>query len=274
MRQILLAVDGSEGADVAAHHAIDFARFSGASIEGLHVIGPGALPAEDESVEMTDVSAHMEDEEKLELTTRTGEQLLDEVRVWAQEAQVPFLARVERGETAGRILFHSDMCDITVMGAQGENAHPSRLLGSTTSRVALDAIRPVLVTRGSYRPFRRVLIAYNRTDGAADALTFAARWAHAAQWELTLVTGADYEPDGEQLIAQAKRFLANWGVHANSRVSIPGDGTQAVFHATQDLQPDLILIGSRGRGSVARLLLGSTSKEVLEQSPCSVMIFR
>jgi nucleotide-binding universal stress UspA family protein len=37
---------------------------------------------------------------------------------------------------------------------------------------------------------------------------------------------------------------------------------------------DLAVVGSRGRGNVARLLLGSTSSEVLAAAPCSVLIVR
>jgi nucleotide-binding universal stress UspA family protein len=37
---------------------------------------------------------------------------------------------------------------------------------------------------------------------------------------------------------------------------------------------DLAVLGSRGRGSFQRLLLGSTSEQVLREAPCSVLIVR
>lgn len=37
---------------------------------------------------------------------------------------------------------------------------------------------------------------------------------------------------------------------------------------------DLVVVGSRGRGNVAQLLLGSTTAEVLADAPCSVLIVR
>jgi nucleotide-binding universal stress UspA family protein len=37
---------------------------------------------------------------------------------------------------------------------------------------------------------------------------------------------------------------------------------------------DLAVLGSRGRGSLQRLLLGSTSEQVLREAPCSVLIVR
>jgi nucleotide-binding universal stress UspA family protein len=39
-------------------------------------------------------------------------------------------------------------------------------------------------------------------------------------------------------------------------------------------QFDLAVVGSRGRGNVARLLLGSTSSRLLSEAPCSVLIVR
>jgi nucleotide-binding universal stress UspA family protein len=37
---------------------------------------------------------------------------------------------------------------------------------------------------------------------------------------------------------------------------------------------DLIVLGSQGTGSIKRLLLGSTSEQVLRNAPCSVLIVR
>ena len=37
---------------------------------------------------------------------------------------------------------------------------------------------------------------------------------------------------------------------------------------------DLVVVGSRGSGAVERLLIGSTSSQVLTQSPCSVLVVR
>jgi nucleotide-binding universal stress UspA family protein len=37
---------------------------------------------------------------------------------------------------------------------------------------------------------------------------------------------------------------------------------------------DLAVLGTRSRGAMQRLLLGSTSEEVLREAPCSVLIVR
>lgn len=258
MKRILVAVDGSEHSAVAARCAIDWAKRTGAAVEGLHVVVPSALPETEDA--------------PVELARRTGESLLGEVGEWAKASGIDFYVLLESGDVVDRIAYHSDMADLTVVGALGRSGDPARLLGSIALEVVREAIRPVLVVRGSPLPTRRVLIAYDRSDGAADALSWAGRWG--ADWEVLIVNGADYEPDGTVLVKQARRFLQNYGVEAQTRVLVPGDGAHAVFRASRDFEPDLILIGSRGRGAVARVLLGSTSEAVLEQAPCSVMVFR
>jgi len=260
MKRVLVAVDGSEYSADAARYAIDLARLTGAAIEGLHVVVPSALPEAEE--------------DPAQLAQRTGEHLLGQVGEWAKAAGVDFYILIESGNVVDRIVYHSDMADMTVLGALGCTGEDSRLLGGTALDVVREAIRPVLVTRGPHRPIQRVLIAYDRTDGAADAVAWAGRWGHAADWQILLVNGADYEPDGEVLVRQAQRFLRNYGVEAQTRVLLPGDGAHAVFESSRDFEPDIILIGSRGRGTLARVLLGSTSEAVLEQAPCAVMVFR
>jgi nucleotide-binding universal stress UspA family protein len=274
MKRILVAVDGSEHSVVAARFALDWAKHCGATLEGLHVIGPGALPPTDKAEEGANAGAYRKEEEKADLIQRTGEVLLGEMGRWATDAGVVWVSSIERGEIVPRILAHSDSTDITVLGALGHSRDPLQLVGSTAAKVAAEAIRPVLVTRGEHKPIRRVLIGYNRTDGAANAVSFAAQWAAMEGWEIRLVTGADYVPEGEEIVARAKKFLGHYGLSCETRVTIPADGTHAIFTALRDYEPDLILIGSRGRGTIARMILGSTSYLVLEQAPCSVMIFR
>ncbi|MDQ2965291.1 MAG: universal stress protein [Chloroflexota bacterium] len=51
----------------------------------------------------------------------------------------------------------------------------------------------------------------------------------------------------------------------------PGESIVAVAHAEQ---ADLLLVGSHGRGSLGRLLLGSVSEYVVRNAPCPVLVAR
>ena len=53
-----------------------------------------------------------------------------------------------------------------------------------------------------------------------------------------------------------------------------GDPAEAICRVATELRVDLIVVGSRGPGRLDRLLLGSVSRAVVEQAPCSVLVVR
>ena len=53
-----------------------------------------------------------------------------------------------------------------------------------------------------------------------------------------------------------------------------GRPAEAILAQIRERAIDLAVLGSRGRGSFKRLLLGSTSEQVLREAPCSVLIVR
>ena len=60
------------------------------------------------------------------------------------------------------------------------------------------------------------------------------------------------------------------------KILLPIDGSDAALAAARLAISfcDLIAVGSRGRGGVSALLLGSVAQKVLAQSPVPVMILK
>ncbi len=56
------------------------------------------------------------------------------------------------------------------------------------------------------------------------------------------------------------------------RIDLEGYPADALVEYAQDVGADLIVVGSRGRGDLASLVLGSTSHRVVNQAPCDVLI--
>jgi nucleotide-binding universal stress UspA family protein len=53
-----------------------------------------------------------------------------------------------------------------------------------------------------------------------------------------------------------------------------GDPANEILQAAAELKSDLIVTGSRGLGTLDRLVLGSVARNVLIHAPCSVLIVR
>ncbi len=53
-----------------------------------------------------------------------------------------------------------------------------------------------------------------------------------------------------------------------------GDPGDMIVEAAEAEHADMILVGSHGRGTVGRLLLGSVSEHVVRNAPCPVLVVR
>ena len=55
---------------------------------------------------------------------------------------------------------------------------------------------------------------------------------------------------------------------------IEGDAAEAIIEVAKTCSSDIIVMGSRGLGRLAGLVLGSTSQKVVSLAPCPVLIVR
>ena len=61
------------------------------------------------------------------------------------------------------------------------------------------------------------------------------------------------------------------GVDAQS-VLLKGDPAENLIKKAEELQIDIIILGSHGHGCLRKALAGSVSKSVIQHAPCNVMI--
>ena len=70
---------------------------------------------------------------------------------------------------------------------------------------------------------------------------------------------------------RVKARFPDWKVSSRGLVGTPAP---AVMQKAEDWHADLIVVGSHGRSAIGRLLLGSVSKQVATEAPCSVLVAR
>ncbi len=76
-----------------------------------------------------------------------------------------------------------------------------------------------------------------------------------------------------EIVAAAVRRLQAAGFEATNELR-DGDARRAILEAVAEWQPDVVVMGSHGRGGLRRLLLGSVSESVVRHAPCSVEVVR
>jgi len=87
------------------------------------------------------------------------------------------------------------------------------------------------------------------------------------EWNENLRTGAAQKLD--VLVAEARKL----GLEAHRGVAA-GHADEAIVKTAEDLDADLIVMGTHGRTGAARIFLGSVAARVMATAPCAVLTVR
>ncbi len=294
--EILVGVDGSAASLHALDWAVAEARTRGL---GLRVVVAYSLPSFT-AASLDGGYAALDDE-----TIRAGAQaVLDEALGRLRDPGVAVQGRVVTGDAAGALVEESRDVELAVVGTRGRGGFADRLLGTVSSALPAHGWCPTVVVplRGEdghplaegasapVRPVRRIVVGVDGSPPAERALRVAIHEAHVWGAELFAVSGVPLASmagalawlpsavDHEQVLQDmaegldvvVDRALAEHpGVEVQRRVL---DGTGAELLTEFSAATDLVVVGSRGRGGFAGLLLGSTSQAVLHHARCPVMV--
>ncbi|MFI2753248.1 universal stress protein [Cellulomonas sp. P22] len=297
-RAVLVGVDGSG----ASLHALDWAAAE-ARTRGwpLRIVCSYSLPSFT-AASLDGGYAALDDTAILE----GARAVLTEAKGRALAAgSIDVTATVATGDAAGVLVEMSrDVC-LAVVGTRGRGGFADRLLGTVSSALPAHAHCPTVVVplRGpggaavpddgvlpTVQPLRRIVVGIDGSPQADLALRRAIIEAQAWDAELIAVAGVPvgtgmgvlaWMPasiDHEQLLADATeglnvvvdRALADFPGFTVRRHVLDGSGAELLTEFST--ATDLIVVGSRGRGGFAGLLLGSTSQAVLHHAKCPVMV--
>ena len=127
--------------------------------------------------------------------------------------------------------------------------------------------------------FRKILVGYDGSDGAEKAVALAIELAQ--KYEATVVVchafGAmpmtSKPSEVRRLINPVVERLTKLGI--GTIVAIPDNvPAEGILDSAEQYKVDLIILGSRGRGTFANLPLGSTAERVIRYAKVSVLIAR
>ena len=74
-------------------------------------------------------------------------------------------------------------------------------------------------------------------------------------------------------LAEARTYLEGRGIKARL-VEGHGNPADVIVQEAEDSGADLIVVGTRGLNAAKRLVLGSTSTNVVHHAPCDVLVVR
>jgi nucleotide-binding universal stress UspA family protein len=246
---VLVAIDGQESGWRALEWSLRVARREQARLYGLHIASLGT-EADREAAQAVQV----------EFERRCA------------EAGVSGRLTTEDGSVARLLCDRARWMDLAVLDLSHPYApRPLARLGSGLRTIIRRCPTPVVVVPKTAADLNRVLLAYDDSPKAREAL-FVATYL-AGRWDASLVVLTATEDDraAEDAFAYAKSYLKDHGVQA-TYIRERGPVATTILTVAEEQASDLIVVGGYGHGPMAELARGSTIGQVLRSSAWPVLV--
>ena len=285
---VLVATDGSKYGRWGLNWVAKLPFVEPSRVTALHVLDVGALRAPFLAQPVMAGNERYIQEEIQRMETRSAK-TLREARQQLALLKLKGTARKEQGAVAPVILRRAPKRDgLLVVGSQGLDALDRFMLGSVSTNLIHHATCSVLVVKDEAAPLRRITLATDGSDASAKALAFVL-----TKFQPNRSTGKGRQVPihvnvihvmpfvkypglkeaNHTLIEESVRKLLKAGFTAEPVYQL-GKPAEEIMKVASKQHADLIVMGAKGLGAIARFLLGSVSTRVVQHANCSVLVAR
>lgn len=285
---VLVATDGSKYGRWGLNWVAKLPFTETAKVTALHVLDVASLRAPFLSQPVMAGTERYIQEEVQRLGARSAK-TLKEAKQQLASLKLKGTARKEQGAIAPTILKRAPKRDgLLVVGSQGLDALDRFMLGSVSTNLIHHATCPVLVVKGEAVPLRRITLATDGSAASAKALAFVLtkfQPDHASGkggrapihvsvvHVMPFIKYPELKAAGRHLVERSLRKLVKAGFTAEPVYQL-GKPAEEIMKVASKHQADLIVMGAKGLGAIARFLLGSVSTRVVQHSAYSVLVVR
>lgn len=283
-RSIVVGVDESAGALAAAHYAAGIAQHRGVPLMLLHVF---ESPLHGYKPLSLAGGFALADERLREVAEQALAQTVSVIE--SSHPGVKVDSRLESGGAAARLIDASADALVTVVGSRGVGGFADLMLGSVSAHVTSHGHGPIIVVRPAVKPDGPVLVGFDGSEAAYAAVEFGAQEALGRKVPLIVASAYWERPWGwherpavdpvitarqhaEQMIADALELTVEqypeleYEIRTVHSLDPPHSLVEESSHAS------LTVVGSRGRGGFAGLLLGSVSRTLIHHAAGPVAV--
>jgi nucleotide-binding universal stress UspA family protein len=284
LNHIIVATDFSTHSDSAIRHGMRIARSTGAGLRIVHVV---ETPADEEGLESARPAVehwHVDDQGRL---AQAIEPYATEDVDIAQEV-------VDAQSTAEglQLVIDAQPADLVIVGSTGLTGIKHALLGSTAQKVLRTVQTHIMVARGEPPPadgYKRILIPTDFSVPAEKALELAvvlaapdAQFDVVHFWRVPEATrGDEYSELVIDTVAasvkkRGRKLIESFQGHAANATfySVQASPQHGLAEKLDEVDYDLVVVGSAGRSKLRRWLLGSVAEHTARIAPCAVAVAR
>lgn len=268
-KTLLIATDGSQFSEGAIQEAIFFGQACQAKVIVLHVV----------IVQAESISA-------ANFLVRQGREEiaphLDHIRAMAKDGGVELeIVVVGSSRLETTIVEQARLrgADVILMGRRGKTSRLARLVGQMTTKVLDQGFPRVLVAPKDFIiTGSQMLVAVNDSANGRRAVEEALSLGRSCTTLKRITMLAVARREGDRSGAEAL-LKAIYTQSAQMALPVPcdflvevGEPVERIVAMADKRQIDMILIGNRGKGGVAKMLKGHITENVIGRAHCAVLV--
>lgn len=290
MMKFLAPVDFTEITNPLLRVVKNFAQAHQGEVDLLHVVSPVLYMPYPESFGISTIDMNLLAEVQEKQKEKAREKLLG-LGEFLKPIKTNLL--VEVGDPAEVILDKEKAYDLIFLGSHKKGLIQRILIGSTTEKVVKYTHKPLFLLKGKEpEGIKRVLIAYDFSQHAKRAMDFGINLIKPFGPQILIlnveetievpfvveikdVLSEKYREEKLKHLKEIEENLKKEGFLAESYIlegPSPAEGIKKFLQENPGI--DLIILGSRGLSGLKRVLIGSTSSELVKTIEIPMLIHR
>ena len=231
----------------------------------------------------------------IEYSKKADKKLLEESKEQAEEIGLTASIEIKIGKPDQQIVktAEEENCDLILMGSHGGGRIKNILLGSTTHNVIRKTEIPVLIEKYedikdedlitiSNKKFDDILLPIDFSDSTNEVLDIVEKM-NAPSEKITLISIIERSDSLGELqdkkekvrarLEQVQEKLTAQNIDSKYEIEVRhGEPADNIVEIAEEKENNLIIMPTRGQGSIKELLIGSTAEQVAKKSPIPVLL--
>jgi nucleotide-binding universal stress UspA family protein len=278
---VIVGFDGSATARSAVHYGAREAQRRGCDLQITHALGwPVILPPFHAPYDLHDQGQRTA---MLDLLAKVAHEVQEE------HTSLSVTTRLLDGPASSILIDASRNAQLLAVGHRGSGGFPDLLTGSVATQVAGHTRCPAVIVRGDDQQpdDRPIVVGTDGSSGSRAAAEAAFTQARLRDAELVLAYHSARRSSAGAIATSNLPFWATVGdtaagthgisahyptVKYRTEIVSGDSAASALMNFSQRLAAGLLVVGSRGLGGFSGLLMGSTSRSLIDHAPCPVMV--
>ena len=271
---ILVATDDSLPAQRAANLAIQIAPGQGLSIRGLYVVDEGLVTDSYDNYQ-TELGGTEEPSSRADLVQqfrKQGDIALQRLEAHCRIGNIPVTTDLVFGGVPELVLQEAAQAKLLALGRRGQgHVTDTSHLGRIFRAVAHHAQLPILVGGDEQRSLNRLLLAYNGSEHAINALAWTKLLQHKPVSQVIALAVQENSSTSQHWLSEIEQQLNTAGLVDYRLVSREGQPAAEIIAAASEHQADLVVMGRYRHTALIEWVVGSTLDRVLRGTRLPVL---